>query len=171
MKPVNWNDPDLVGKKILRVQGGRRVKITALGQDNFLGIPYFRDSEDMEEEFFSKTKAFTDENDWYYYEEPEEEVTSSFRCTRCHNVMSSDKLMVEGEIVCEYCFRNYGGEEKKPKLLAPALIKNDLGSVVFSAKLYSSLKEAKKGCSHLEPYKVIWPALPNKDGFYEVDDG
>jgi len=51
-----------------------------------------------------------------------------------------------------------------PKLMAPALI-NICGGIGVSGKLYSSEKEARE---ELHGMVVAWPAVPNKDGYYEV---
>ena len=57
-------------------------------------------------------------------------------------------------------------EEPKPKkLLAPAILKTNEGSFYVGGGLYSSEKEAR-GKAWGEVHS--WPAIPNKDGFYEV---
>lgn len=58
---------------------------------------------------------------------------------------------------------------KKKKLLAPALfqyIKD--GSWIITTQLFKSLDSART--YYCESSQLIWPALPNKDGYYEVPD-
>jgi hypothetical protein len=55
-------------------------------------------------------------------------------------------------------------EPKKPKLLAPALL-SDIGHVEMSCYLYASEQEAR---DTLGDSFISWPAIPNKDGMYEV---
>jgi hypothetical protein len=55
-------------------------------------------------------------------------------------------------------------EPKKPKLLAPAIVKT-CGEFSVSLKIYSSEKEAME---HLNTMFVSWPAVPNEGGFYKV---
>jgi len=63
--------------------------------------------------------------------------------------------------------------EEEPKLLlAPALINrvvNAINSIWYlTTTLYGSMEEVQK-IMLLQPYdKIIWPATPNKDGYYEV---
>ncbi len=59
-------------------------------------------------------------------------------------------------------------EEPKPKtLVAPAMVK-DINGKRWRPTLffYDNLDDAKS--CNLECSSVIWPAIPNKDGFYEV---
>jgi len=57
---------------------------------------------------------------------------------------------------------------KKPKLSAPAFVKGFNSSHwLLTEALYTSLEEAKIDCV-LDV--VIWPAIPNKDGYYEVPE-
>jgi hypothetical protein len=55
-------------------------------------------------------------------------------------------------------------EPKKPKLLAPALVCY-CGKFQVSSNLYSSEMQAR---NELRELFRAWPAVPNKDGFYEV---
>jgi hypothetical protein len=55
-------------------------------------------------------------------------------------------------------------EPKPPKLLAPALL-SDIGHVEMSCYLYASEQEAR---DTLGDSFISWPAIPNKDGMYEV---
>lgn len=57
----------------------------------------------------------------------------------------------------------------KKKLMAPGLCKlhGGKGGVGISFFLYGSIKQAKKG---MGPDFVSWPAIPNKKGFYEVEE-
>ena len=53
---------------------------------------------------------------------------------------------------------------KKPRLMAPALL-SDIGHVEMSCYLYASEQEAR---DTLGDSFISWPAIPNKDGMYEV---
>jgi hypothetical protein len=55
-------------------------------------------------------------------------------------------------------------EPKKPRLLAPCLYNSGKG-IWVSASLYESEQEAK---AIWKDQFVSWPAVANKDGFYEV---
>jgi hypothetical protein len=55
-------------------------------------------------------------------------------------------------------------EPKPPKLLAPAMYHTD-GQWVLGRTLFGSKKEAQE---YHGDRQVIWPAIPNKDGMYEV---
>jgi len=55
-------------------------------------------------------------------------------------------------------------EPPKPKLMAPALLKDDRYTEL-SAYLYESEEHAREVLGDCFRY---WPAVPNKDGFYEV---
>jgi hypothetical protein len=55
-------------------------------------------------------------------------------------------------------------EPKTPKLMAPAILKT-CEEFSVSLNLYSSEKEARE---YYHDALVSWPAVPNKDGFYEV---
>jgi hypothetical protein len=55
-------------------------------------------------------------------------------------------------------------EPKKPKMMAPALA-YFCGQHQVSSNLYSSEMQAR---NELRELFVSWPAVPNKDGFYEV---
>jgi hypothetical protein len=57
-------------------------------------------------------------------------------------------------------------EPKKPKLMAPALAFYD-NHFVVSNGLYSSEMQAR---NELRELFRAWPAVPNKDGFYEVEE-
>jgi len=75
-----------------------------------------------------------------------------------------------GAITFSTCPQQYDivGERKepaKPKLLAPCLVRNK-ATFYFSTGLFESEEEAK--VSWGDGF-VAWPALPNKDGFYEVE--
>lgn len=63
-------------------------------------------------------------------------------------------------------------QEPKPKrLLAPALyqeIDRDGWAWFVSHMLYSSLEEAKRDLD--QHSNVRWPAIPNAQGYYEVED-
>lgn len=56
-------------------------------------------------------------------------------------------------------------EPKPPKLLAHAMCANMSGTEYLSASIFESEGEAKRHCVSAFKY---WPAIPNKDGFYEV---
>ena len=56
-------------------------------------------------------------------------------------------------------------EEKQKKLLAPVLLRSDK-SIRLSYYLFSSIEEAKE---YYKGHFISWPAIPNKDGYYEVD--
>lgn len=72
---------------------------------------------------------------------------------------------------------NFEGEEfelyeepKKKVLMAPAIVKTPYG-YAMSEYFYSSEKEAKDDIEIKTISKFIcWPAIPNKDGFYEVPE-
>ncbi len=57
--------------------------------------------------------------------------------------------------------------EPKKKLFAPAVVTNHEGIYYLSAYFYESEQQAK---DTLWANFVQWPAIPNKDGFYEVDE-
>lgn len=61
-------------------------------------------------------------------------------------------------------------ETPKPKkLLAPALYKNSASeSWAPTTSMYASLEEAKYYTGFRK--NIVWPAKPNKDGFYEVEE-
>ena len=61
------------------------------------------------------------------------------------------------------------------KLLAPAILQNSAGFLFVEDGLFGSKKDAEfyyhVGVYKTTHYRVIsWPAIPNKDGFYEVPD-
>ncbi len=57
-------------------------------------------------------------------------------------------------------------EPKKPRLLAPAFVKWEKSDhPELTAELYESEEVARK---EVGKYFVSWPAVANKDGFYEV---
>ena len=60
-------------------------------------------------------------------------------------------------------------QPKKKVLLAPALRVYDDGDYGICSSLYSSESQAKKDCVGATD-QVIWPAIPNADGFYEVEE-
>ncbi len=61
------------------------------------------------------------------------------------------------------------GEEppKKPRLLAPCLYQTNAGDVMLSGPLYESEAEARNMLGH---NFVSWPAIPDKNGFYTVEE-
>jgi len=61
------------------------------------------------------------------------------------------------------------GEEppKNPRLLAPCLYQTNAGDVMLSGPLYESEAEARNMLGH---NFVSWPAIPDKNGFYTVED-
>lgn len=67
----------------------------------------------------------------------------------------------------------FAPEYKPKKIYAPALylgVKNfSEKSGIISGALYSSKKDAEEA-SGLTSQEVVWPAIPNKDGFYEVEE-
>lgn len=60
---------------------------------------------------------------------------------------------------------------KKPKLLAPAIVLSTDG-VRVPQVLFSTIEEATEYCHryYAKAEKVIWPAIPNKDGYYEIPE-
>lgn len=85
------------------------------------------------------------------------------------------KIINKDRVMCLRCGEPFFGpyaEEKKKKLLAPAIIKDrEAHSEFKSERLFQSQSEAieainKEGCF----YFVHWPAIPNKNGFYEVPE-
>lgn len=60
---------------------------------------------------------------------------------------------------------------KKPKLLAPAIVLSTDGIRVPQV-LFSTIEEATEYCHryYAKAEKVIWPAIPNKDGYYEIPE-
>ena len=56
-------------------------------------------------------------------------------------------------------------EERPKKLLAPAIYA-DSEDWLLGSYLYSSYQEAKQRNPNR---KIIWPAIPNKDGYYVVE--
>lgn len=57
-------------------------------------------------------------------------------------------------------------EPKKPRLLAPAMYHTD-EQWVLGRTLFGSKKEARE---YHGDRKVIWPAVANKDGYFEVPE-
>ena len=57
--------------------------------------------------------------------------------------------------------------DQKKVLMAPAFISNGGGGIFISNHLFRSEKDARE---HLEYAFVSWPAILNKDGFYEVPE-
>ena len=72
----------------------------------------------------------------------------------------------------EYGLVSEWTEPKPPKLLAPALLRR-LGSIrIFvTEELYASKEDAIEHAMEWAEVKFIsWPAIPNKDGFYSVEE-
>lgn len=63
-------------------------------------------------------------------------------------------------------------EPKRPKLLAPGRIKDQDGFWYLTGVLYSSLEQFQEHHSNYSDSGMEheWPALPNAQGFYEVED-
>lgn len=57
-------------------------------------------------------------------------------------------------------------EPKKKRMMAPAIYKERDGGRCITSSLYDSLGNAKVAWGK----DVIWPAVPNADGFYEVEE-
>ena len=58
-------------------------------------------------------------------------------------------------------------EPKKAVFMAPAIFKADDGYIEVSGKLFVS----EEGAKYFYGKRLIsWPALPNKEGFYEVPE-
>lgn len=77
----------------------------------------------------------------------------------------------EGNFDCDGCNAWQFYHEPKPeKLVAPALFYSDNEDKrwVLSDSCFEDLETAKK---YFKPtYKVVWPAVPNAQGFYEVPE-
>jgi hypothetical protein len=66
----------------------------------------------------------------------------------------------EADLVAEWT------EPKPPKLLAPALAKwHERTRIELTLVLYESEEAARKDIGN---FFIAWPAIPNKDGMYEV---
>lgn len=72
----------------------------------------------------------------------------------------------EGAVVTNV--NGHTGLEKKKKLLAPAMV-GYKGELHLTYHLYSSEEHANSN-NERDYLVVIWPAIPNADGFYEVDE-
>lgn len=59
-------------------------------------------------------------------------------------------------------------EPPKPKLLAPALCRSLSDKFFVTDNLFLTRDDASDYTHNAECYLIAWPAVPNKDGFYEV---
>ena len=57
-------------------------------------------------------------------------------------------------------------EPKKPRLLAPAIYKA-VGRILISCKIFESEEAARED---LGSSFISWPAVANKDGYFEVEE-
>lgn len=104
MKPVNWNDPDLVGKKIIMKELGGPVEVTYVFRERHL-------FNCIDLAFGSEITPRSGSN-WYYYEEPEE--TSCDECLKLigaggkAKALGPDDIRWEGSFAyCKYHDESY----------------------------------------------------------------
>lgn len=86
---------------------------------------------------------------------------------RCHLTAPLKAAMEDFEINRDWKFYQ---EPKPKKLVAPALFysNNEDERWVLSDSCFEDLETAKK---YFKPtYKVVWPAVPNAQGFFEVPE-
>ena len=112
-------------------------------------------------------KYYCFDNDMYNEEAP--------HLQRCYNengdeVFNLDKMALNMADILNSDDWVIYDSSKYPKLLAPAVYQDyPKRSFKITDKLFSSLEEAKEYCK-CDGYRLIWPAVPNKDGFYEVPE-